>query len=377
MTEPIFQRPFEWDEYSDQPKIILDKAFKRRMRARHWPDLLKMFATAGVMLPSALVGMGVRSLTNPLRALPTRNPAKFFGMGVSLELGEVQFDLVAELGVTEVLVRLPLWNYHDLPSYVRFIEGWRDRGCRVMVNLLQDPGGIGNRARLQQQSHELFSAIHGLATRVQVGNAINRAKWGFYSVAEYLDFYEVIQASRDAVAPGIKLCGPSVIDFEYHHTTRALFNGRAVEFDQVSALLYVDRCGHPANFQLGIFNTSRKIRLLHAIASMCPKVRDPRLVITEVNWPLKGVGPYAPTSELECVGEDEYAAFMVAYLRIAWLTGVVDSVYWHQLIAPGYGLVDNRLDTTGKTKLRKRVAFQAYQQIVSEISSKFGLSNCA
>ena len=32
MTPPDSPRPFEWDEYSDQPKIILDKAFKWRMR---------------------------------------------------------------------------------------------------------------------------------------------------------------------------------------------------------------------------------------------------------------------------------------------------------------------------------------------------------
>ena len=84
MTPPDSPRPFEWDEHSDQPKIILDKAFNRRMRAQHWPDLLKMFATAGVMLPSAMVAMGLKSLVGP-QSLPLgRAPANFFGIGVSL-----------------------------------------------------------------------------------------------------------------------------------------------------------------------------------------------------------------------------------------------------------------------------------------------------
>jgi hypothetical protein len=282
-------------------------------------------------------------------------------MGVSLERGNIQYDLVAELGVTEVLVRLPLWKLEDLSAYLRFIEGWHRRGCNVMVNLLQDPEIIDDKTKLERKAREVFSALQGLISKVQVGNAINRAKWGFYSVSEYLDFFEVFQAARYTHAPGIKLCGPAVIDFEYHHTARALFNTRAIQFDQVSALLYVDRCGHPMNPQLGVFNAARKIQLLSALATMSPKVANPQLLITEVNWPLKGTAPYAPTSETECVSEDEYGDYMVAYQQMALETHMVETVYWHQLIAPGYGLVDNR-----DGRLKRRDAFGRYQRMVRE-----------
>jgi hypothetical protein len=194
-----------------------------------------------------------------------------------------------------------------------------------------------------------------------VGNAINRAKWGFYSVSEYLDFFEVSQAARDACAPLIKLCGPAVIDFEYHHTARALFNARSIQFDQVSALLYVDRCRHPMNPQLGVFDAARKIQLLSALTSMSSKVANPQLLITEVNWPIKETAPYAPTSETECVSEDEYEDYMAAYYQMAFATQMVETVYWHQLIAPGYGLVDNR-----DGRLRRREAFGRYQRMVQE-----------
>ena len=361
MTAPNTARPFEWDDYSDQPKIILDKAFKRRMRAQHWPDLIKMIATAGVMLPSAMVAMGLKSLFGSPSLQPRRAPASFFGMGVSLERGDAQYDLVAELGVTEVLVRLPLWKLQDLPDYIRFVEGWKHRGFKVMVNLLQDPRVIGDKTSMEPQAREALSALRGLTSRVQVGNAINRAKWGFYSVGEYLDFYEVFQAARDNYAPSIKLCGPAVIDFEYHHTARALFNTRGIQFDQVSALLYVDRCGHPMNPQLGLFDTTRKIQLLYALASMSPKVENPKLIITEVNWPIKGTAPYAPTSETECVSEEAYGDYMLAYYQMALETQMVETVYWHQLIAPGYGLVDNR-----DLRLRRREAFGRYQRMVEE-----------
>lgn len=361
MTAPNTARPFEWDEYSDQPKILVDKAFKRRMRAQHWPDLIKMFATAGVMLPSALIAMGLKSLLSPQSPPPRQAPANFFGMGVSLERGDAQYDLVAELGVTEVLVRLPLWKLEDLSYYLRFIEGWHRRGCNVMVNLLQDPQTIGDKTNLERQAREALSALQGLVGKAQVGNAINRAKWGFYSVSEYLNFFEVFQAARYTHAPNIKLCGPAVIDFEYHHTARALFNTRIIQFDQVSALLYVDRCGHPMNPQLGVFNTTRKIQLLYALAFMSSKVENPQLLITEVNWPLKGTAPYAPTSETECVSEEEYGNYMGAYYQSALATRMVETVYWHQLIAPGYGLVDNR-----DGRLRRRDAFGQYQRMVQE-----------
>jgi hypothetical protein len=361
VTAPNTARPFEWDEYSDQPKIILDKAFKRRMRAQHWPDLIKIFATAGLMLPSAMIAMGLRSLLSPQSPPPRCAPANFFGMGVSLERGDAQHDLVAELGVTEVLVRLPLWKLEDLPAYLRFIEGWKHRGCNVLVNLLQDPRTIGDTTNLECQAREVLSALQGLISKAQVGNAINRAKWGFYSVSEYLDFFETFQAARDVYAPGIKLCGPAVIDFEYHQTARALFNTRDIQFDQVSALLYVDRCGHPMNPQLGIFNTARKIQLLSALTSISQRVENPRLLISEVNWPLKGTAPYAPTSETECVSEEEYGDYMVAYYQIALATQMVETVYWHQLMAPGYGLVDNR-----GGRLQRREAFGRYQKMVKE-----------
>jgi len=320
-----------------------------------------MLATAGVMLPSAMIAMGLRPLLSRQSPPLRQAQANFFGMGVSPERGDIQYDLVAELGVTELLVRLPLWKLEDLSAYLRFIEGWERRGCNVLVSLLQDPRAIGNVSNMEAQAREALAALGGLVSRIQVGNAINRTKWGFYSVAEYLDFYEVCQAARDVFAPSAKLCGPAVIDFEYHYTARALFNARKVQFDQVSALLYVDRCGHPQTRQLGFFDTTKKIQLLNWLVEMSPKVVTPKLLITEVNWPLNGTAPYAPTSECECVSEEEYGDYMVAYHHIALATQMVETVYWHQLIAPGYGLIDNR-----EGSLRKRPAFGRYKRMVQE-----------
>jgi hypothetical protein len=78
------------------------------------------------------------------------------------------------------------------------------------------------------------------------------------------------------------------------------------------------------------------------------------IYITETNYPLQETGKYAPTSKHERVDEAAYTAYMVRYYLLAASTRQVKTVYWHQLIAPGYGLIDNR------EGIRKREAFTAF-----------------
>jgi hypothetical protein len=66
-----------------------------------------------------------------------------------------------------------------------------------------------------------------------------------------------------------------------------------------------------------------------------------KLYITETNYPLSNTAPYAPTSEYECIDENSYADFMLRYHLLAFASQQVDSISWHQLIARGYGLIDN------------------------------------
>jgi hypothetical protein len=164
---------------------------------------------------------------------------------------------------------------------------------------------------------------------------------------------------RDNSYLSLKLLGPSVIDFEYHFTCRALFNKFNIQFDRLSALLYVDRMGAPENKQYGVFDAGFKMRLLRSLADMSPKVRNKGIYLTEVNWPLSGTAPYAPTSEQECVSEEDYATYMRSYLATAAQSGCIERVYWHQLIAAGYGLIDNR-----DGNLRKTKAFSVLRQIL-------------
>jgi len=339
--------PFKWDHFSDQPALLKDKKYKQRMRKKHSLDIFILFITNLFIFPLAFF------LTPFFRG--NSNNKKLYGMGVNLDKGKEQFDLIKELNVKNLLIRIPLSDIKNLDQYIYFVKQFGD-DKDILINILQDREHIENKTLLEQSIHAIFSS--NIAHKFQIANAINRSKWGFFSVKEYLYFYKTIQNIRDKYYPTIKLIGPSVIDFEYHFTIRALFNFFTIKFDSLSALLYVDRRGSPHNTQMGIFNTKNKINFLYSIAKLSPKTTS-KIIITEVNWPLSNTAPYAPTSELECVSEDDYSIFMLDYYNIAKQSKKIQTIYWHQLIASGYGLVDNR-----DGKIRKTKAFYSYKEMV-------------
>jgi len=344
--------PFVWDKYSDQPYPLKDKAYKKKMRRRHIWSYFPLFLSNLVTFPLSIVIMYFLKGHNMVNK-------SFYGIGVDLDKGEIQKELVEELGVKHLLIRMPLWQMHRVTEYVKFAKSFGE-DKEILVNILQDREHIEDDALLKKDITTIFEHFSSFVCEFQIGNAINRTKWGFFSMDEYLKWYKIIQNIRDEKYANVKLVGSSVIDFEFHYTIRTLFNFFKVRYDTFSSLLYVDRRGGPSNTQMGIFDTKNKINMLYALTSMSLKTsRD--IYITEVNWPLSNTAPYAPTSELECVSEEKYEEYMREYHEIARKSRKIKRIYWHQLIAPGYGLVDNRGE-----KLRKTSAFKSYKIMIAQ-----------
>jgi len=337
--------PFIWDNYSDQPHVIKDKIYKKSMRKKYKNDFLKMLCTNVIMFPLSI------SLMKIFVKKEDKNyeKEKFYGLGVNLDKGDSQQELIEELGVKSLIIRMPLSDIQNLNKYYEFVKSFGE-DKDILLNIIQDREHIENIDLLKLHIMEIFNTFKDITQEYQIGTTINRAKWGFFAVEEYLNFYKVVQDIRDDKYKTFKLIGPSVIDFEYHYTIRALFNNFDIKFDKLSSLLYVDRRGAPSNTQMGIFDTKNKIDMLYALVKMSSKMSSDEIYITEVNWPLSGTAPYAPTSEHECVSEDLYSQYMVNYFKIAKKSNKVKKVFWHQLIAPGYGLVDNRDGMIRKTK---------------------------
>lgn len=346
------KQPFAWDHYSDQPAIIKDKTLKRSMRRSALFSLIKTFLIAIVTLPIAVFAI-------PFLQRRTVTGEHFFGMGVNLDKEpHLAPYLLEELGIHNILIRIPLWEMNRLHEYVTFIRSFENK--HITVALLQDREHITSTDMSRDHFIQIFEALEGICHTYIIGSTINRSKWGFFSVNEYLNFYAIAYHLKQTRFPKLKLIGSNVIDFEYHFSAHTLFNFKKIRYDAIGSLLYVDRRGAPENFQMG-FNLVEKIRLLASLAQMSPKSNG-EIIITETNWPIKNTAPYAPTSETECVSEEDYANYLVRYHLLAFASQHASSVYWHQLIAPGYGLIDNR-----EGVIRKRNAFSAYKTMVEQL----------
>ena len=346
------KKPFSWDIYSDQAALLQDKAYKKAMRKKELPSLIATYLLALIILPIAWLVMPFA------KRKPVTNK-NFFTMGVDFEReSEAALEMLDELGVKSILVRLKLWEMEKLPQIKAFME--KNHGRHITLKIMQDREHIEDLKLLRKDFDTIFSTLN--ADIYEIGTTINRAKWGFFSVSEYLRFYKVAYDLKKEKYPNITLIGSGVIDFEFHWTVHTLFNFCRCRYDGVSALLYVDRRGAPEKTQLG-FNLSDKIALLSSLVSISPKTKK-HIYITETNWPISDTAPYAPTSQSECVDETTYTNYMVRYHLLGFASAQLEFIAWHQLIAKGYGLVSYDFE---EKKLRKREAFRAYKAMITHL----------
>jgi len=348
---------FPWDYYSDQP-YILKRALKKKLRRGYGFDYLKLIATNLILFPYLFF----KFLLTKKNYKDNKRVEEMLGICVNLDKGVGQYELIKELNIYSLQLRVFLNDMENIDRYVEFAKGFGG-DKEFLITIVQDREHIENHNLLSRDITTIFQKFEEMANEFQIGNAINRIKWSFVSMEEYLSFYEVVQEVRDDKFPQIKLIGSAVIDFEYHFTIRTLFNLYRVHYDKFSSLLYVDRRGSPNSTQMGIFDFRNKIEFLDTIIKSSSKTEN-SIYITEANWPLTGTAPYAPTSEKECVDEDTYSKYMLEYIEIALNSQKIDKLFWHQLIASGYGLVDNR-----NGKIQKTNAFYAFKELICELDS--------
>jgi hypothetical protein len=345
------KQPYIWDNYSDQPYPLKNKAYKKMKRRESLPSILKTIIISLFVFPISLVMM-------PFVKNKKIATNSFFCLGIDYQReSEKTVALVKELEVKHILVRLKLWEMHTLDELKEFISNFKDE--KITLKIMQDRENVENLELLKNNLEKIFSKLGSEVDIYEIGTTINRAKWGFFSVDEYNSFFKTAYDLKKEKYPKLKLIGSGVIDFEYHFTSHTLFNFFNYKYDGVSALLYVDRRGAPENMQLG-FTASDKIALLSTMVWLSPKTKH-ELYLTETNWPISNTAPYAPTSEKECVNLDTYANYMLRYYLLAFASQQVDALSWHQLIAPGYGLVDNR------DGLKKYPAYQTYKTMIKNL----------
>jgi len=343
--------PSWWDPYSNQPHKLSGRS-KPRLSVANLREYAAVAGTALALSPAIAWRYAAA------RPAPCEIPAqRFAGLSLSPDerLAPAIEEMVDELGVEELLIRVPSWDRERIDAAGEFAERFAQR--RLMFSILQCRDSVAQPRHWAEALDRIFSRFKHLSATFQIGNAVNRTKWGCANSGEYLGLLETAERVR-ARHEGVALVGSSVIDFEPLVALRTLANRRRYRLDAVSALLYVNRRGSPFQRQYGVFDLHNKLRLLHAIVATGSR-NAPRLWITEFNWPLLDTRPYTPNSghPSRTVDEPTQARYLTEYYRIAWRCGWVEKAYWWELINPGYGLVDHR--GGGLRKMPSYYAFKA------------------
>ena len=362
---------FEWNSLADQPHNVAPRSERFRHHLRHagsyfeiaganlrrlvpglrrYRRTMKRLYREPVAIPPGAFGCAVSQAPAP-GSVPGLAPASLLGAGPGSGDDSV-LDLFGETGASRALVRVASWERESglLAAREAFVRALRARGVDVVIALLQRRADVHDPGSWRAFLEEAFGRFAPLASAFEIGHAWNRTKWGVWDHREYVRLAE--PAFELAPRFGATLAGPAVIDFEFHLYAVTL---PRLPFDAVTSLLYVDRMGAPENGQFG-WTATMKLALLKAAIDTTARPGAGRgLWITEVNWPLAGTGAFSPASGRPNVSEDEQADFLVRYYVLCLASGLAERVYWWQLIAPGYGLVDNR-----ESPWRRRPAFRAF-----------------
>jgi len=283
---------------------------------------------------------------------------------------ERQFALIEPLGAIPLMLR---FYSHENARQWSFTTGvmrsLRDRGHPVSAALVQDRRAVTEPGVWDAFVGQVLGQIHDCVDLVEVGHAINRAKWGIWSLRDHSKLMQSMTGMQEKY-PDVKFIGPAGIDFEFPFVVGAV--GRlphGLQFNALSHHLYVDRRGAPENKQ-GRFSAVEKFVLGRAISESFPQCGG-RFIVSEVNWPIAGTGVYSPVGSPyvspgprfndPSVSEAIYADYMIRYLVLACCSGMVDRVYWWNLVARGFGLVDDSEPGTW----RERRAYSALRHFVA------------
>lgn len=358
-----------WDPLSDQPHQHAGRLEKALIRLADAPAHLE----TGLVL--ALAAPRAWRRFRQLRAELYREPRPWGGAGVALrpygDDPEALLAAVEELGVRHVLLRLHPWQreHREEEALARELAG---RGYDLAFSLPQTRELVKDPKGWRAAVADLGERFLPYGQAFQVGQAINRSKWGVWRHQEYVELVRAAGEELRRFDPRVRLLGPGVIDFEPHVTAAVLnLKRRGFALDGLASLLYVDRRGAPENRQLG-FDALEKALLMKAIAETA-RNSGPAAWVTEVNWPL-AEGPHSPAGRSVAVDEEAQADYLVRFYLPILASGAAERVYWWQLVARGYGLArpgDGERGTRGG--LARRPAYWALAHLVRRLSGATAL----
>ena len=351
---------FTWDYHSNQPHAINDRKLKNKISLLSWYSNLKIII-------ATLFSLSILPFFYFKNKELYGKKIDNFGLCVNIDnpiesqrkiSNEELIDMIEELSIQNILVRIPLSDFENIEKYLSFIKQLQPKN--VLVCLLQDRVHVSDLNLTKERLDFIFENLKDFVTEFQIGNSINRKKWGFLSVDDYFSFFKVAYDLKKNKHHKIKLLGGNIIDFDIPFFARTVFHFKSLFYDGVATQLYVDRRGAPEHTQFG-FDTLAKIRTYAALVNASLKTSN-EIYITEVNWPLSNFAPWAP-AKTYLIKESLQPSYLVRYYLLMLASGKIKKCYWHQLIAPGYGLVNNL-----NQKIVKRDAYYSFKYLIKILS---------
>ena len=235
-----------WDEKSGQAI----SSMKSRERNTYIPLRKHLKAVWGVARSGLKTYSNFKRIRD--RAFQTDvDMAGRIGMHVQLTRDRADREIrhMQDLGLTRLFVRF----YHheseeEWGHALKKIHDLHEMSFQIAICLVQDRNAVINPDSWLSFAKRILGDVKGQVDLVQLGQAINRVKWGVWTYAEYEALVRpVLDLKKDY--PAMRFVGPSMIDFEYYHMVAALDSSHG--FDGLSHLLYVDRRGAPENEQSG------------------------------------------------------------------------------------------------------------------------------
>ena len=115
------KKPFNWDNYSDQPVPIKDKIFKKKMRKKELFSLMKTFFLAILILPLSIV-------LTPFVRRKKIDSSLFLCMGIDYQREpSLSIEMIDELKVKRILLRVKLWELESLDELKEFISKIKEK----------------------------------------------------------------------------------------------------------------------------------------------------------------------------------------------------------------------------------------------------------
>ena len=295
-SDPKVNQP-TWDEFSEQPYPIRRQfSVLQRLKdsfcpMRNPPSLACSLSRRSSYSRITIVRISTKELKRR-----TEDRSDFMGVAVALHSCDGRASLE----------RSKLWEF----ARYCFVCTLGNGSAGGALGIYRIPPGLRIRSLvMQDRQHSRSQLWHkNLNTIVQrfwprikdyqIGQGINRSKWGVFSSDE---FWHSLQLPKILGRTIRKFICWSLRSRQPIPFIRSLLNGY-----KITGMLWAGSLCRsprlPAKQAVVCFRFYQKI--YHFVACvLCSNRANHRFWITEVNWPLEGQTPYAPTEEKEYIGE--------------------------------------------------------------------------